>query len=106
MTQDESAVRVSSSRRTADDTMPWRVNVLEAMLRVVSVAGPSIVGFGLIVRGAPRFDSTFALLTAAVTALVVLRFARTLPFRLRAGCCFHFRETGRRITRVSGGFRY
>jgi signal transduction histidine kinase len=103
---------VSTSKGSLEDVASWRVDVLETMLRVVSIAGPVIICFGLAVRPAPRFDATFALLTAAVIALIVLRFARTLPFRLRAGlsiaammftCVIWFGRSGPGIGAAVGG---
>jgi signal transduction histidine kinase len=77
--------RVSTSKGSVEDVASWRVDVLEAMLRVLSVAGPIIILFAIVARGQPRLDSTVSLQLVAVVALVVLRFVRAGSFRLRAG---------------------
>ncbi|HVR19483.1 MAG TPA: hypothetical protein VMS65_07300, partial [Polyangiaceae bacterium] len=66
------------------DAAVWRVNVLQAMLRALSFAGPAIVLLTLTLRKPPLFDSAFLLVTAAVMGVLALRFAPTLPFRMRA----------------------
>ena len=67
-----------------DDAAAWRVNVLQAMLSALSIAGPAIVLISLALRKPPLFDSGFLLVTAAVMGILGLRFAPALPFRMRA----------------------
>jgi signal transduction histidine kinase len=77
--------RVSTSKGSVEDVAAWRVNVLETILRVLSVTGPIVVIMITVLRKPPRFDAPFAMVTTVVVVLAALRFARALPFRLRAG---------------------
>jgi len=66
------------------DDAAWRVSVLDAMLRSLAFAGPTIVLVSFVFREPPRFDPAFSLVTAAVLGVVGLRFVSALSFRLRA----------------------
>jgi signal transduction histidine kinase len=66
------------------DDAAWRVSVLEAMLRALAVAGPAIIALSLFFREPPLVDPPLLLLLGAVLGMLSLRFARSLPFRMRA----------------------
>jgi signal transduction histidine kinase len=67
-----------------DEAVAWRANVLDALLSALAISGPGVVLVTASLREPPIVDLPFLLVLAAVLVVVALRFARTLPYRLRA----------------------
>jgi len=64
--------------------------VLDAMERSLAFAGPAVLVISIILRQPPRFDAPVLLLSAAVFAVVGIRFTRKLTFQMRASLTIGF----------------